>query len=89
MGSQFTGNMNFYEFGLPLDDWGVDKASFEAAFYELPRQFGVAPAYHPKYQEFEASIYQTFLDPLWVGEERDASVACGQVHDALNDLLAG
>lgn len=88
MGSQFTGNMNFYEFGLPLDEWGVDKTAFETAFYELPRQFGVAPAYHPKYQEFEASIYQTFLDPLWVGEERDAAAACGQVHEALNQLLA-
>ena len=89
MGSQFTGNMNFYEFGLPLDEWGVDKAAFETAFYELPRQFGVAPAYHPKYQEFEASIYATFMDPLWVGEERSAATACGQVHEALNELLAG
>lgn len=89
MGSQFTGNMNFYEFGLPSDDWGVDKAAFETAFYELPRQFGIAPAYHPKYQEFEASIYQTFLDPLWVGEERNAATACAQVHDALNQLLSG
>lgn len=89
MGSQFTGNMNYYEFGLPLDDWGVDKEAFKQVFYTLPRDHGIAPAYHPKYLEWETSIFQTYMDPLWVGEERNAAAACAQVHDATNALLAG
>ena len=89
MGSQFTGNMNFYEFGLPLEAWGVDRDAFKKTFYELPRQHGIAPVYHPKYLEWETSIYQTYLDTLWVGEERNAAVACAKVHEATNALLAG
>jgi len=89
MGSQITGNMNFYEFGLPLEAWGVDREAFKKTFYNLPREHGIAPAYHPKYLEWEASIYQTYLDPLWVGEERDAAAACAKVHEATNALLAG
>lgn len=88
MGSQFTGNINVYEFGLPQEEWGVDVAAFEKTFYELPRQYGTAPVYHPKYLEWEASIFQAFMDPLWVGEERDASVACQAVHEATNELLS-
>lgn len=88
MGSQFTGNMNFYEFGLPPEDWGVDREAFKHVFYELPRQFGISPSYHPKYQEWETSVYATAMDPLWIGEERDAAAACQLCHELTNQLLS-
>jgi multiple sugar transport system substrate-binding protein len=89
MGSQFTGNVNYYEFGLPLEEWGVDREAFKLAFYDLPREHGIAPVYHPKYLEWETSIYQAIMDRLWIGEERDAAVVCQEVHEATNQLLAG
>jgi len=89
MGSQFTGNVKYYEYGLPKDEWGVDKEAFKKTFYDLPRQHGTLPSYHPKYLEWETSVYATYMDPLWTGDQRDASVACAQVHDATNKLLSG
>ncbi|RIK36594.1 MAG: hypothetical protein DCC55_26860 [Chloroflexi bacterium] len=89
MGSQFTGNMNYYEYGLPLAEWGVDVEAFKHAFYDLPRDHGIAPVYHPKYLEWETSIYQAIMDRLWIGEARDAAVVCQEVHEATNQLLAG
>lgn len=89
MGSQFTGNMNFYEFGLPLEAWGVDREAFKTTFYDLPRAHGIAPVYHPKYLEWETSIYQAIMDRLWIGEERDAAVVCQECHEATNQLLGG
>jgi multiple sugar transport system substrate-binding protein len=88
MGSQFTGNMNYYEYGLPLEEWGVDREAFKKVFHDLPLQNGVSAVYHPKYHEWETSIYATIMDPLWIGEERDAAKACMALHEQTNALLA-
>jgi multiple sugar transport system substrate-binding protein len=88
MGSQFTGNVNYYEYGLPPADWGVDVEAFRETFYTLPRQHGTHPNYHPKYLEWDTSIYRATIDPLWIGEERDAAVACMACHELTNRLLS-
>lgn len=87
MGSQFTGNMDFYEFGLPTETMGVDRELFKQTFYELGRRDGIHPVYHPKYLEWETTIYATIFDRLWTGEERDAAAACAQAHEQTNALL--
>jgi multiple sugar transport system substrate-binding protein len=88
MGSQFVGHMDFYEFGLPSEESGVREA-FKHAMYDLGKRDGIFPNYHPKFLEWESTIFATSFGPLWTGEQRDAAVACMQCHEATNALLAG
>jgi multiple sugar transport system substrate-binding protein len=87
MGGALVSNMNFAEFGLPPADLGISDA-FQHAFVELGARDATYPAYHPKYQEWDSSVYTVSMDPLWVGEQRDAAVACAQAHEGTNALLS-
>jgi multiple sugar transport system substrate-binding protein len=88
MGSQFVSNMDYYEYGLPSAESGVRDA-FKHAMYDLGSRDGIFPNYHPKYLEWESTVFATSFGPLWTGEQRDAAVACMQCHEATNALLAG
>ncbi len=88
MGGALVSNMNFAEFGLPAEETGIRDA-FQHAFVEMGAQHPCYPDYHPQYQEWESTIYRVHLDPLWVGEQRDAAVACQAAHEATQAMLAG
>jgi multiple sugar transport system substrate-binding protein len=87
MGSQFTGHVDYYEYGLPQPETGLDVEAFKHAMYDLGKRDGIHPVYHPKYLEWEPSVYNAVFDTLWIGEELDAAVACQQAHDLTNELL--
>ncbi len=87
MGSQFTGHVDFYEYGLPIPETGLDPEDFKHAMYDLGKRDGIHPVYHPKFLEWEPSVYQTVFDRLWIGEELDAAIACQEAHELTNELL--
>jgi hypothetical protein len=87
MGSQFVGNSKFFEFGIPGEPDSELNKQFKHAMYDLGLRDGVAPNYHPKYLEWESTVYNTVFDLLWTGEERSAAAACQQVHEMTNELL--
>ena len=70
MGGALVSNMNFAEYGLPSEESGIREA-FQHAFVEMGKQDPCFPAYHPKYQEWESTVYRLAFDPMWVGEQRD------------------
>ncbi len=88
MGGALVSNMNFAEYGLPSEESGIREA-FQHAFVEMGKQDPCFPAYHPKYQEWESTVYRLAFDPMWVGEQRDATVACQVAHEGTQALLAG
>jgi multiple sugar transport system substrate-binding protein len=88
MGSQFVGNKNYYEYGLPSEEMGEVREAFKHAMYDLGLRDGIVPDYHPKYLEWESTVYVTVMDTLWTGEERDAAAACQRVHEMTNELLS-
>ena len=88
MGGALVSNMTFAEFGLPPEESGISDA-FRHAFVDMGAKDPCFPAYHPKYQEWESTVYRVYLDPLWVGEQRDAAVACQSAHEGTQALLAG
>ena len=89
MGSQFVGNKTFYEYGLPHSEATPQVTDdFKLAMYDLGLRDGVVPDYHPKYLEWESTVYSTVMDLLWTGEERDAVAACQRVHEMTNELLS-
>lgn len=87
MGGALVSNMDYWEFGLPPESSGITDA-FAHAFPEMGAKHPTYPNYHEKYQEWESAVYQNCLDPLVVGEERDAAVACQCVHEGTQEILA-
>lgn len=88
MGSQFVGNKNFFEYGLPSStETPRLTEDFKHAMYDLGLRDGTVPDYHPKYLEWETTVYGLVMDLLWTGEERDAAAACQRVHEMTNQLL--
>ena len=87
MGGALVGNMNFAEFGLPPEESGVREA-FAHAFVEMGAKHPCYPNYHKDYQEWESTVYQVCLDPLWVGEERNAAVACECADEGTQKILS-
>ena len=87
MGSVFVGHMDFYQYGMPTADLGVDPEQFKHTFYDLGIRDASYPVYHAMYQEWEANAYTRCMDPLWIGEERDAAVVCQCADEATNDYL--
>jgi hypothetical protein len=55
--------------------------------YDLGLRDGIVPDYHPKYLEWESTVYVANFDLLWTGEERDAAAVCGRAHEMTNELL--
>ncbi len=80
-----TSHKDFTEFVLPQDSPIRD--AYEHTFAVLGARDGVFPQYHPKFLEWDSSIFVSVFDRLWTGEERDASVLCQQAHDLTNALL--
>jgi ABC-type glycerol-3-phosphate transport system substrate-binding protein len=87
MGGALVSNMEFAEYGLPPEELGISDA-FQHAFVELGARDASYPAYHPKYQEWDSAVYNKSFEPLWIGEQRDAAVACAEAHEGTNALLA-
>ena len=87
MGSAFTSHLDFTDAVLPEDS--PIREAYEHSFVELGAENGIHPAYHPKYQEWETSIFISLFDLLWTGEERDAAVIAEQAHELTNELLGG
>jgi len=87
MGSMFVARTDFWEYGLPTKESGVDPEAFKKAFYDLGSRDGVIPLYHPKYQEWEATVYIKNMDRLWVNEEQDVAKVLAQVHAETQQLL--
>jgi len=89
MGSQFVGNKTFWEYGIPGEKDSDLYNQFKHAMYDLGLRDGIVPDYHPKYLEWESTIYTALFSLLWTGEERDAAKICQQAHEKTNELLAG
>jgi multiple sugar transport system substrate-binding protein len=87
MGSAFLSNKDFADNVLPKDS--PIRADYLHTFRELGDRDGVYPNYHPKYLEWETSIWGPVFDRLWVGEELDAAKLAQDAHDQTNKLLKG
>jgi multiple sugar transport system substrate-binding protein len=87
MGSAYTSQLEFTGAVLPQDSPIRD--AYEHTFAEMGARDGVHPAYHPKYQEWESSIFVRVFDRLWTGEERDAAALAEEAHELTNTLLGG
>ena len=87
MGSQFVGNSKFFEFGIPGEPDSDLYNQFKYAMYDLGLRDGIAPNYHPKYLEWESTVYNAVFDLLWTGEEPSAAAACQKVHEMTNEML--
>lgn len=87
MGSAYTSQIEFTDCVLPQD--APQRDAYEYTFATLGSRDGVLPDYHPKYQEWESSIFVANFDLLWTGEERDAAVVAERAHEQTNALLGG
>ena len=87
MGSAYTSHLDFTDAVLPEDSPIRD--AYEHTFAEMGARDGIHPAYHPKFQEWESSIFISNFDLLWTGEERDAAVVAERAHEQTNALLGG
>jgi multiple sugar transport system substrate-binding protein len=85
MGSAYTSHLDYTDFVLPQDSPIRD--AYEHTFAELGKRDGIFPQYHPKFLEWESSVFVSVFDRLWTGEERDASVLCKEADDLTNALL--
>jgi multiple sugar transport system substrate-binding protein len=85
MGSAYVSQKDFADLVVPADS--PIRAAYAHTFRELGERDGIHPVYHPKYQEFEASIWLPNFDPLWVGEADDAAPLAQAAHEQLNALL--
>jgi hypothetical protein len=86
MGSMFVGHVDYWEYAMPPEG-AVDQEAFKHTFFDLGQRDGTHPVYHPKFQEWENTVYRPSFDPLWIGEERDAAVACAQAHEGTIEIL--
>jgi len=87
MGSAFLSNKDYADYALPKDS-PIFK-DYMHTFRELGEKDGVYPNYHPKYLEWETSIWGPIFDRLWTGEELDAAKLAQEAHDQTNTLLQG
>lgn len=85
MGSAYTSHLDYTDFVLPQDSPIRD--AYEHTFAELGNRDGIVPQYHPKFLEWETSVFISVFDRLWTGEERDASVLCQEAHELTDALL--
>ncbi len=87
MGSAYTSHLDFTGSVLPEDSPIRD--DYEHTFAVMGARDGIHPAYHPKYQEWELSVFIPNFDLLWTGEERDAAVVAEIADEQANELLGG
>ena len=88
VGSMFVSRSDLWQDSIPGPDSGVDPDAYKHAFYDLPLQDGKVPLYHPKYQEWETSIFIRITDQLWAGEQTDVTAAMQQLQAETVALLA-
>lgn len=87
MGAALTSQSDFHNCAAPDDAPYAD--AYHEVFSVIGARDGVHPAYHPKYLEWETSVWVANMDLLWTGEERDASVVVQRAHEQTNELLGG
>ena len=87
MGAALVSQSEFHHCANPDDAPYAD--AYHEVFSVIGARDGVHPAYHPKYLEWETSVWISNMDLLWTGEERDAAVAVQRAHDQTNALLGG
>jgi len=85
MGSAYVSQIEFTDCVLP--EGAPQTEAYEYAFATLGARDGVHPDYHPKFLEWETSVFVPNFDLLWIGEERDASVVIERAHEQTNELL--
>lgn len=86
MRSQYVSRTGFEGFVLP-EDSAVSVEDFNHAYADLGKQDGVQPIYHPKYLEWEASVFIPTFDLLWTGEVPDVAEVAAQAEALTNTLL--
>ena len=89
VGSMFVSRSDLWQDSIPGADSGVDPEAYKHAFYDLPLQDGQVPLYHPRYQEWETSIFIRITDQLWAGEETDVTAAMQRLQSETVALLEG
>ena len=85
MGAALVSQSDFHNCAAPDDAPYAD--AYHEVFSVIGARDGVHPAYHPKFLEWETSVWISNMDLLWTGEERDAAVAVQRAHDQTNALL--
>ena len=87
LGAALTSQSDFHNCAAPEDaPYGE---AYHHVFSDIGVRDGVHPFYHPKYLEWESSVWVPNMDLLWTGEERDAAVAVAAAHEQANALLGG
>ncbi len=87
MGAALVSQAEFHNCATPEGASYADDYNY--AFSVLGARDGVHPTYHPKYLEWETSVFISNFDLLWTGEERDAAVVAESAHEQTNMLLGG
>ena len=87
LGAALTSQSDFHNCAAPADAPYAD--AYHHVFSNIGVRDGVHPMYHPKYLEWETSVWIPNMDLLWTGEERDAAVAVAAAHEQANALLGG
>lgn len=88
VGSMFVSRSDYWEATIPSADSGVDPDAYKHSFYDLGKRDGVVPLYHPKYQEWDTSIYTKLTDKLWVGEDSDVAGVLQELQSQTEALLS-
>ena len=86
MGSMFVSRADQWEHAMPGPEMHFNADSYKHAFYDLGKQDGVVPVYHPRHVEWEA-LWSRYMEPLFIGENTDVAGTMKAFNEDTTKLL--